>query len=65
MGGGFLQVAFVGGKEPPTDLDDADAICDWLDERRIIEMEWRKVKDMMESARGLEMAAKRGGDAGD
>ncbi|KAF8894643.1 hypothetical protein BD779DRAFT_1502200 [Infundibulicybe gibba] len=59
---GFFRIAFSGGKNPPEDLSDADGICDWLDERKIIDMEWKKVKDMMESARNLEMAAKRGRD---
>jgi len=35
-------------------------IMDWLDQRKIIEMEWVKVKDMMEIARNLDMAAKKG-----
>ena len=33
---------------------------DWLDERKVIEMEWMKIKDMMESAHHLEMAVKKG-----
>ena len=33
---------------------------DWLDERKVIEMEWIKIKDMMESALHLEMAVKKG-----
>jgi hypothetical protein len=35
---------------------------DWLDQRKIIEMEWQIVRELMESARNLEMAAKRGED---
>jgi hypothetical protein len=35
-------------------------IIDWLDERKIIEMEWVKIKDMMESAHHLDMSVKRG-----
>lgn len=54
----FVRVAFAGGKKPPEDLTDADGICDWLDQRGIISEEWRRVKDMMESARNLEMRAK-------
>ncbi|KAF8163326.1 hypothetical protein B0H34DRAFT_695018 [Crassisporium funariophilum] len=57
---GFHRIAYVGGKDPPKDLEDADGLCDWLDERRVIEMEWQKLKDMMESARHLEINAKRG-----
>ncbi|TFK42557.1 hypothetical protein BDQ12DRAFT_732201 [Crucibulum laeve] len=57
---GFTRVAYAGGKQPPEDLTDADGICDWLDERSIIESEWQKIKGMMESARNLEMVAKRG-----
>ena len=37
------------------DPTDADAICEWLDQRQIIQMEWRKVKDLMEAARGVEV----------
>jgi hypothetical protein len=33
---------------------------DWLDQRRIIDMEWVKIKDMMESAHHLEIASKKG-----
>ncbi|KZT26355.1 hypothetical protein NEOLEDRAFT_1063304, partial [Neolentinus lepideus HHB14362 ss-1] len=57
---GFIRVAFAGGVKPPKDLDDADGIMEWLDQRQIIEMEWRRVKDMMARARNLEMASKRG-----
>ncbi|KAF8077922.1 hypothetical protein FPV67DRAFT_1615063 [Lyophyllum atratum] len=55
---GFFRIAYAGGKKPPEDLDDADAICEWLDERKVIDMEWRKLKDMMESARHLELDRK-------
>jgi hypothetical protein len=37
-------------------------IMDWLDQRRIIDMEWVKIKDMMESAHHLEIASKKGED---
>jgi hypothetical protein len=56
--GGFFRIAYSGAKRPPKDLDDADAIYEWLDERKVIDMEWQKIKDMMESARHLEMAKK-------
>ncbi|EPQ58262.1 hypothetical protein GLOTRDRAFT_72496 [Gloeophyllum trabeum ATCC 11539] len=61
---GFIRVAFsgAGGVKPPEDLDDADQIMEWLDQRQVIEMEWWKVKDMMARARNLEMASKRGED---
>ncbi|KAJ3516629.1 hypothetical protein NLJ89_g1006 [Agrocybe chaxingu] len=61
---GFLRVAYFGGKKPPENLEDADALCDWLDERKIIEMEWHKLKTMMESAHHLELHAKKGDDEG-
>ncbi|KAI5899468.1 uncharacterized protein SCHCODRAFT_02483637 [Schizophyllum commune H4-8] len=54
---GYVKVAFEGGKKPPKDPTDADAICEWLDQRQIIQMEWRKVKDLMEAARGVEPSA--------
>jgi hypothetical protein len=59
---GFVRVAYAKGIKPPKDLTDADGIMDWLDQRGIISMEWQIVRDLMESARNLEMAAKRGGD---
>lgn len=59
---GFIRVAFAEGKQPPDDLGDADAICQWLDDRRVIDMEWQKFKDMMESSRHLDMASKKGED---
>lgn len=58
----FYKIAWAGGKKPPDDLTDADEICEWLDDRQVIEMEWKKVKLMMDSARNLEMDAKRGDD---
>jgi hypothetical protein len=60
--GGYFRISYSGTKEPPEDLDDADAICEWLDERKVIDMEWQKMKDMMESARHLETTNKRGDD---
>lgn len=59
---GFVRVAFAKGLKPPKDLTDADGIMDWLDQRGIIDQEWRNIRDLMESARNLEMAAKRGDD---
>ncbi|KAF5380945.1 hypothetical protein D9615_003974 [Tricholomella constricta] len=58
--GGFFRIAYVGGMKPPEDLDDADSICEWLDQRKVIDMEWKKLKDMMESARHLELDRKKG-----
>ncbi|KIK57796.1 hypothetical protein GYMLUDRAFT_45988 [Collybiopsis luxurians FD-317 M1] len=60
--GRFVKVAWAGGLKPPKDLQDADGICDWLDQRKIIEMEWEKLKGVMERARGLDLLAKRGDD---
>ncbi|KAL0581727.1 hypothetical protein V5O48_000309 [Marasmius crinis-equi] len=58
----FVRVAFAGGKKPPKDTQDADAICDWLDERRVIDIEWSRLKGIMDNARNLEMMAKKGED---
>jgi hypothetical protein len=58
----FVRVAFVKGIKPPKDLTDADGIMDWLDQRGIIDMEWQNIRELMESARNLEMAVKRGED---
>ena len=56
----FVRVAYAGGKKPPEDLTDADAIMTWLDERGVIAEEWQKIKEMMELAEHLEIMAKRG-----
>lgn len=56
----FHTVAFFGGKKPPEDLGDADGLCDWLDERKIIDIEWQKLKKMMESSQHLELGNKTG-----
>lgn len=61
--GRFVRVAWPEGLQPPKDLQDADGICDWLDQRKVVEMEWEKLKGYMERARGLELATKRGDDA--
>jgi hypothetical protein len=58
----FVRVAFAKGIKPPKDLTDADHIMDWLDQRGIIGMEWQTIRELMQSARNLEMAAKRGED---
>jgi len=55
---GFIRVPYAGRKRPPTDLGDADGICEWLDERKIIDMEWLHVKDVMESSLHLDMFSK-------
>lgn len=57
---GFVRVAFAGGRRPPDDPTDADGLCEWLDERGIIDQEWNKMKTMMESAHHLEISAKKG-----
>ena len=57
---GFVRVAYTGGVKPPEDLSDADGIMDWLDERGVINMEWQRIKEMMEGARQLDMRAKKG-----
>ncbi|KAF8628447.1 hypothetical protein AX15_003962 [Amanita polypyramis BW_CC] len=59
---GFIRIAYAGRKRPPDDLGDADGICEWLDERKIIDMEWQRIKDVTESARHLEMVAGKDGD---
>lgn len=60
----FVRVAYVGGILPPENLEDADKTMDWLDQRRVIDIEWQKIRKMMDSARNLEISAKRG-DADD
>ncbi|KIM65300.1 hypothetical protein SCLCIDRAFT_1212467 [Scleroderma citrinum Foug A] len=60
----FVRVAYVGGILPPENLEDADKTMDWLDQRRVIDIEWQKIRKMMDSARNLEISATRG-DADD
>ncbi|KIJ17435.1 hypothetical protein PAXINDRAFT_10268 [Paxillus involutus ATCC 200175] len=55
----FIKVAYIGGIKPPRDLHDADKVMDWLDQRGVIDIEWQKVRQMMDSARNLEISAKR------
>ncbi|OCH94983.1 hypothetical protein OBBRIDRAFT_884303 [Obba rivulosa] len=62
---GFVRVSHAKGKRPPDDLSDADGIMEWLDDRGIIDLEWRNIKQMMDSARNLEMRAKKGEDEDD
>jgi len=50
----YVRVAFAGGKQPPSDLTDADGICEWLDERGIIDREWHRMKTIIDSAHRLE-----------
>lgn len=57
---GFVRIAFAGGKQPPDDLTDADGLCEWFDERGVIDQEWHKIKTMMDEAQRLEVSAKRG-----
>ncbi|EGO21468.1 hypothetical protein SERLADRAFT_440729 [Serpula lacrymans var. lacrymans S7.9] len=57
----FVKVAFAGGKQPPKNLKDADAVMDWLDQRGVVEMGWQMMRKMMESAQKLDSAAKKGG----
>lgn len=61
-GTGFHRIAYSNGTEPPDDLSDADALCDWLDQRQIIEREWQKVETLMESAHRLEVNKRNGED---
>ncbi|KAF4576590.1 hypothetical protein EYR40_000834 [Pleurotus pulmonarius] len=58
----FVRIAFAGATQPPDDLTDADAICEYLDSRKVIDMEWQSIKSMMDSAQNLEMARKKGDD---
>lgn len=60
-GGGYIKVGY--GRtdlKQPEDMDDADEICEWLDKRQKIDIEWQLLKKVMEDARNLEGAAKRG-----
>lgn len=50
----FVKVAYFRGIRPPRDLHDADRVMEWLDERGIIDIEWQKVRQMMDNARNLE-----------
>jgi hypothetical protein len=55
---GFVRVAHEGGQRPPDDPEDADGICEWLEDRKIILMEWQNLKEVMDSARKLDIGGK-------
>lgn len=62
-GTGYIRVDYGGTSlEQPEDMEDADGICEWLDKRKMIDMEWQLLKKKMDDARHLEMAVKRGED---
>lgn len=52
----FVPVAYAGGKTPPDDLTDGDAMMNWLDERGVVAAEWHKIKEIMENATNLEVS---------
>ncbi|PPQ83330.1 hypothetical protein CVT25_003969 [Psilocybe cyanescens] len=56
---GYHTIGFHEARAPPEDMQDADGLCDWLDDRKFIDQEWQKIKNMMESARHLELEKKR------
>ncbi|KAJ7109405.1 hypothetical protein C8R44DRAFT_802425 [Mycena epipterygia] len=55
-----VSVKYARGKKPPKDLSDADGINDWLVERNLVDIEWAKIELLMDKARNLDMATKRG-----
>lgn len=57
-----MPVAYAGGIPPPDDLTDADGMMAWLDSRKVIDMEWQRIREMMDKARSLDISAKRGDD---
>lgn len=54
----FVKVAYSRSRQPPKDLSNPDAIVDWLDERNMIGIEFRKVKEMMNDATKIELKLK-------
>ncbi|KAJ7303796.1 hypothetical protein DFH08DRAFT_903539 [Mycena albidolilacea] len=42
------------------DMDDADAIYEWLDQRNKVEIEWQKIKLILEQAQNVDSTMKRG-----
>ncbi|KAJ7866381.1 hypothetical protein B0H14DRAFT_2732853 [Mycena olivaceomarginata] len=42
------------------DMDNADAIYEWLDQRNKVEIEWQKIKLILEQAQNVDSATKRG-----
>ncbi|EIW85164.1 hypothetical protein CONPUDRAFT_117751 [Coniophora puteana RWD-64-598 SS2] len=60
---GFVKVAFAGGVRPPEDVQDGDAVMEWLDQRNVIDIQWQLVRGMMDRARNLEVRSKKGEDA--
>jgi hypothetical protein len=57
---GFIRIAFAGGTKPPKDMRDADKVVDWLDQRGLVDIEWQKIRHLMDKARNLEIGTKRG-----
>jgi hypothetical protein len=61
---GYVTIRRENGTRPPEDLADADGLVDWLEDRGVIENEYKQVKDMIAQAHKLESAAKKGEDDG-
>jgi len=55
----FVRISRPGGVEPPDDLTDADGILEWLDDRKVIEDEWKRIKDLMSDASNLDVDARK------
>ncbi|KAJ7111586.1 hypothetical protein C8R43DRAFT_1079123 [Mycena crocata] len=56
----YVSINKFGKKPPPKDLHDADAIDAWLVDRNVADIEWAKLKLMMDQALNIETAVKRG-----
>ncbi|KAJ7235477.1 hypothetical protein B0H12DRAFT_1141673 [Mycena haematopus] len=51
---------FVPIQKLDIDVDDADAIYEYLDKRQKVELEWQKIKAILDQAQNVENAVKRG-----
>jgi len=59
-GKAFVRVTW-GAKVPlPHDVTDGDEVMKWLDDRGIIQAEWRKLKKLMEGAHHLDSRTQQG-----
>ncbi|KAJ7046808.1 hypothetical protein C8F04DRAFT_1061804 [Mycena alexandri] len=58
--GKFVPIKYIDRKEPPKDVNDADAIFDWLSNRALVDIEWAKIKELLKTAENVDSASKSG-----
>ncbi|KAJ7172442.1 hypothetical protein C8R46DRAFT_1348859 [Mycena filopes] len=58
--GKFVPVKHIDRKEPPKDVNDADAIFEWLRARSVLDVEWAKLKELVKTAENVDNASRGG-----